>query len=126
MFYRILADIVVVVHFSFVLFVLFGGILALKWKRLVWLHVPAFLWGSLIEFLGWLCPLTHLEYWLTEKAGAVPYQSGFIEYYIVPLLYPAVLTRELQILFGFFVIAVNVIVYGCLLWRSYRGAASPD
>lgn len=117
MLYRLLADLIVVVHLAFVLFVILGGFLLLRSKRAAWLHLPAVLWAALIEFGGWVCPLTPLENWLREKGGAIPYRSDFIEHYIIPLLYPVFLTRGLQIVLGFLVLAVNLGIYGWVCWR---------
>jgi hypothetical protein len=121
MLYRIFADIVIVIHLAFVLFAVFGGLLVLRWKRWACLHVPAVLWAALIEFAGWVCPLTPLENWLREKGGAIAYRSGFVEHYILPLLYPAVLTRSLQIVLGLFVLGINLGIYGWVLYRTYKG-----
>ena len=114
--FRLLADGVVILHLAFVLFVLFGGLLALWWPRIVWLHLPAAAWGAVLEFSGWICPLTPLEQWLRLKAGQPTYSSDFIEHYILPLLYPAGLTREEQIALGAVVLAVNLAIYGWV-WR---------
>ena len=121
--YALLADLVVLIHFAFVLFVVLGGLLVLKWKRLAWAHVPAFLWGALIEFAGWICPLTPLENWLRAKGGIIGYRSGFIEHYIIPVLYPTLLTRRLQIALGLFVLGVNLGIYGWLLRRISKAKA---
>ena len=115
--YRLLADLVVILHLAFVAFALFGGLLALKWKRIVWLHVPAALWAAAIEFGGWICPLTPLEIWLRMQGGESGYSSDFIEHYVLPLLYPSSLTRELQVALGAVVLAVNLAIYGCV-WRG--------
>ena len=117
--YRLLADLVVILHLAFVAFALFGGLLALKWKRIVWLHVPAALWAAAIEFGGWVCPLTPLEIWLRGQGGELGYRSDFIEHYILPLLYPASLTREMQFVLGVVVLAVNIAGYAWL-WRRWR------
>jgi len=117
--YRLLADLVVILHLAFVAFALFGGLLALKWKRIVWLHAPAVLWAAAIEFGGWICPLTPLEIWLREQGGETGYRSSFIDYYILPLLYPAGLTREVLFVLGVVVLAVNIAGYAWL-WRSWR------
>jgi hypothetical protein len=122
MFNRLLADFIVLFHLAFILFVLFGGLLVLKWKRLVWLHLPAFAWGVLIEFVGWWCPLTPWENALRMSGGETPYQSGFIEHYILPIIYPPGLTREVQIVLGAVVILVNTGVYGWI-WHRRRSAA---
>ena len=116
MLYRFLADLVVFVHFGFVVFVIFGGFFLFWSKRWAWIHVPAVVWAVLIEFGGWICPLTPLENWLRVRGGGVAYRSGFIEHYIIPILYPTMLTRRLQFIFGFLVLAINLIIY----WRAFR------
>ena len=113
------ADAVLLLHFGFILFVLLGGLLVWKWRRLVWLHLPAVLWGALIEFGGGICPLTPLENRLREAAGEGGYSGSFIERYLLPLIYPSELTRELQVLLGLLVLAVNLGVYG-LLWIRHK------
>lgn len=112
--HEIAADLVVLLHFAFILFVVLGGFFALKWRRLGWLHVPAAIWGALIEFTGWVCPLTPLENLLRQASGKPGYPSGFTEHYILPLIYPVDLTRELQLFLGLGVVILNVAVYS--LW----------
>ena len=119
MLYGVLADLVVIIHLAFVVFVLFGGLLVLQWRRVRWLHLPAVAWGAAVEFGGWICPLTPLEIWLREQGGETGYRSGFIDYYILPLLYPASLTREVQVVLGVVVLAVNIASYAWL-WRRWR------
>lgn len=114
MLYRVLADLIVVIHLVFVVFAVFGGLLLLWRKRLAWIHVPCVLWAVLIEFGGWICPLTPFENLLREKSGALGHEVGFIEHFILPLLYPAMLTRRLQVVLGFFVLFVNLLTYGWL------------
>jgi hypothetical protein len=116
MWYRLLADSVVLLHLSFVLFVVFGGFFAWRWPRIVWLHLPAAAWGAAVEFTGWICPLTPLEVWLRLKEGDSCYGADFIEQYVLPVLYPAGLSHDVQIVLGWFVVAVNVVVYSWL-WR---------
>ncbi len=118
--YSLLADGVVVVHGLFVLFVLLGGLAVLRWRRLAWLHVPAAVWGALIELAGGICPLTHLEVWLRRRAGEAGYEGGFIAHYLVPLVYPPGLTRSWQIALGLAVAALNLAVYGFMLLRRRR------
>jgi hypothetical protein len=120
MLYRALADLVVVAHLVFVLFVMLGGFLVLRRKGWAWVHVPAVLWAALIEFSGWACPLTPLENWFRERGGGIGYQSSFIEQYLLPLLYPTLLTRRLQITLGLIVLGVNLGVYAWLLRRPVR------
>lgn len=117
MFYRALADVVLVLHLAFLLFVVAGGFLVLRWPRLAWLHVPAAVWGVLIEFTGWICPLTPLEQQLRLRAGDLGYRGGFIDHYITSWLYPAGLTRTTQFFLGIGVLVLNLVVYGVLLRR---------
>ena len=121
MVYRVLADLIVVIHLAFVLFAVLGGLLVLKWKRYAWIHIPTVVWAALIEFAGWVCPLTPFENWLHARGGEVVYRSGFVEHYILPLLYPAVLTRRLQIALGLLVLILNLMIYGWV-WRRIAKA----
>ena len=117
MVYRFLADLVLVAHFAFVVFAVVGALLVLRWRWVVWLHLPAVVWAALISFAGWICPLTPLENWLRELGGSAGYESGFVEHYILPVLYPGGLTRGVQIVLGLLVLAVNMGIYGWLLRR---------
>ncbi|NOR05364.1 MAG: DUF2784 family protein [Deltaproteobacteria bacterium] len=114
------ADLVVMVHVAFVLFSVLGGFLVLRWKLCAWIHIPAVMWAALIEFCGWVCPLTPLENWLREKGGGSSYGSGFIEHYIIPVLYPASLTQNMQIILGVFVLGINLVIYGWILHRTMK------
>jgi len=118
--YRLLADLVVLVHFAFVLFVVGGAFLVLRWRRLAWVHLPAAIWGALIEFAGWICPLTPLENRLRVLGGSAGYRGGFVEHYVIPVLYPRGLTREVQVVLGMIVIVINIVIYGWLLYRRRR------
>ena len=120
MIYRILADAVVVIHLLFVLFAVLGGLLVLKWKKIIWGHVPAVVWAIWVEMQGWICPLTPLENWLRRQAGDEGYQQGFIDHYILPILYPSGLTREWQIILGAIVFLLNLLIYS---WIGYRHTA---
>ncbi len=120
--YRIAADLLVLVQFLFVVFVVTGGFLALRWRRIVWAHLPAAVWGALIEFMGWVCPLTPAEVSLRRLAGEAGYEGGFIEHYIVRILYPAGLTTSIQIALGIGVVVINVIAYTLILRRRHRTA----
>ena len=93
-----------------------GGLLVLRWPRVAWLHLPCAVWGEIVEWMGWICPLTPLENRLRRAAGETGYRGGFVEEYLVPVIYPDALTRELQLLAGAFVLALNLAVYG-LVWR---------
>jgi len=120
--YRALAGAVVVLHFGFVLFVVLGGLLVLRWRRAAWVHLPCAAWGALIEFGGWICPLTPLEHHLRDLGHEAGYAGGFVEHYITRAMYPAGLTRGMQIAIGILVIAVNVAVYWLAFGRR-RGRA---
>lgn len=123
MVYRLLADFVVLVHFAFVLFVVAGALLVLRWRWVAWVHVPAAIWGALIEFAGWICPLTPLEQRLRIMGGSAGYTGGFIEHYILPILYPAGLNRRVQIVLGLLVLGVNAAIYAWVLVRVLRARA---
>ena len=118
--YRLAADVLVAAHFGFVLFVLLGGLLALRWRRLLWAHLPAALWGIAIEFTGWVCPRTPLENHFRRQAGEEGYSGGFIAHHLLPALYPAGMTRGDQIALGVFALVVNVLVYWRVFARSRR------
>ncbi len=120
MIFRVLADAVVVLHLAFVAFVMLGGLLVVRWPRLAWLHVPAAAWGAWVEFTGRVCPLTPLENQLRERGGAPGYTSDFVAHYLIPILYPAALTREVQWALGAAVLLVNVLVYALLIRRRAR------
>jgi hypothetical protein len=116
--YRFLADVVLVLHLGFVLFVVAGAFLILRWPRIAWVQLPAALWGVLVEWSGWVCPLTPLENRLRARGGAEGYAGGFVEHYLVPVLYPASLTRSVQVLLGATVVAVNLIAYALIFARA--------
>ncbi len=113
-----LADLVLILHTLFIIFVVFGGLVVLKWYKIIWVHIPCALWGALIEFLGWICPLTYLENYFRELGNATNYESSFIQHYLLPIIYPPGLTTGVQILLGSTVIVINLIIY-CIVWR-YR------
>ncbi|OBY92368.1 hypothetical protein A6723_029055 [Pseudomonas sp. AU11447] len=120
MLYRLAADAVVLLHLGFILFVLLGGLLVLRWPRLAWLHIPAAAWGMAVEFLHLYCPLTPLENHFRALAGDQGYSGGFIEHYLIPLIYPAGLTEVTQVVLGLIVAAVNLPPYLLLLRRVLR------
>lgn len=124
MLYRIAADALVLFHLAFILFVLFGGLLALRWPRLIALHLPAVAWGVAVEMLHLMCPLTEWENLMRTAAGDTGYGGGFIEHYIWPLIYPAGLTPTIQLGLGSLVLAINLAVYLRLFrrWKSRQAA----
>jgi hypothetical protein len=123
MLFRSLADLVVLAHLAFVAFAVLGGLAALKWPRVAWVHLPAVAWAALIEYAGWVCPLTPLENALRRAGGQAGYAGGFVERYLVPVLYPADLTRAVQIGLGTAVLLLNTLVYWQVA-RRRRGRAS--
>lgn len=120
MFFRMLADLLVLLHLAFVFFVVLGGVLVLRRRRWAWFHLPAAAWGALIEFAGWICPLTPLEVRFRVLGGEDGYAGGFVEQYLIPILYPEALTRPHQIGLGLLVVAVNLAVYGLVARKLIR------
>ncbi|MGH8817504.1 MAG: DUF2784 domain-containing protein [Achromobacter pestifer] len=118
MIYRILADLVLVAHGLFVAFVVFGGLLTLWKPRMAYWHLPALAWGAIVIGMGWICPLTPLEVSLRQQAGQQGYAGGFIEHYVLGIIYPAGITRTTQIVLAALLIAGNVVVYA--LWARRR------
>lgn len=116
--YRLLADALVLAHFLFIVFVVAGVLLVVKRPRAMWLHVPAVIWAAVIEFSGWICPLTPLENKLRVGSDGAGYTGGFIDHYIMPLIYPSGLTREMQFVMGGAVIVINLVGYGILIKRK--------
>ncbi|UUZ62527.1 DUF2784 domain-containing protein [Polaromonas sp. P1-6] len=117
MIHGLLADLVVGLHFLFIVFAVAGGALALRWRWMPWLHLPALAWGATVEFMGWICPLTPLENAAAGPGGgAAGYAESFVERYLVPLIYPGELTREWQFVLGGLLLVINVAIY-CLVWR---------
>jgi hypothetical protein len=119
MLYSFAAD--VVLHLVFIVFVMLGGLLLLKWRWLIYLHLPAVAWGILVELLGWLCPLTPLEQHFRMLAGETGYSGGFVQHYLLPIIYPAGLTREVQILLAIGVISINLVIYTVIYVKYRRG-----
>lgn len=109
--YGILAGVIIVAHFLFIAFVAAGGLLVLRWPRLAWVHLPAVVWGVVVELTGWICPLTPLENYLRRLGGSSSYSGDFIEQYLIPVIYPANLTAATQYILGGLVIVVNLILY---------------
>ena len=122
MIYGLLADLVLALHALFVVFVVLGGLLALRWRRAVFVHVPCALWGTWVVLAGWICPLTPLEVALRQQAGEGGYTGGFLEHYLVPILYPGDLTRGIQIGLGVVVLVLNIAVYTAMTrwWKRSR------
>ena len=122
MLYRLLADAVVAFHALFIVFIVFGGFLTWRWRWVTAVHVPCAIWGVLIEYRGWFCPLTPIENSLRAKAGQHGYSGGFIEHYVLPTIYPSGLTPRVQTVLGTVVLVVNLFAYGVLFRRLQRGS----
>lgn len=118
--YLLAADAVALVHLGFILYAVFGGLLLLRWPRSIWLHLPVIGWATAVEWAGWLCPLTPLEWWLRSAAGETGHGGSFIEHHLLPLIYPTSLTRGMQLMFGGAVLAINVIVYAWVFYVRFR------
>jgi hypothetical protein len=119
--FRILADVLVALHLAFVVFVVLGGFLVVWRWRVALIHIPCAIWGVLIEWAGWICPLTPLELKFRKLGGEAGYSGGFIDHYVIPLLYPPGLTREHQVWLGILVGGLNMAIYGYLSWRWLKG-----
>ena len=110
--YEIAANLILIIHLTFILFVVFGSLLFFSSVKIIFIHIPALIWGSYIELTNSICPLTYLENWLLHKANLTTYSEGFIQNYLVPIVYPMSLTKGLQIYLGITLIFVNIIIYG--------------
>lgn len=120
------ADIVVVIHLLFVVYAVAGGLLVVKWWWTVFLHAIAVAWAILISFFGWVCPLTPLENWLRRRGGEAGYEEGFVEHYLLPILYPGDMTRSIQVGLGLFVFAVNIAIYTWIANKYRRDLSAPQ
>ena len=126
MFYRVAADIVLITHFAFIVLVVAGGLIIFRYGWFVWIHIPAAFWGTFVELTGRICPLTTLENVLRIRAGEEGYTESFIEHYLVPLIYPAGLTRHMQFILAGLVVTINVIIYATILIRKRRRITSSE
>jgi hypothetical protein len=126
MIYNILSNLVVIVHLLFIVLVCLGALLVLKWPKFVWIHIPFALWGVVVEYLNILCPLTPLENYLRNLGGTETYEADFIDQYIIPLIYPEVLTRNLQFILGSIVLVLNFGIYGYIIYRKLKQKSMDD
>jgi hypothetical protein len=117
--FRLIADLLVVAHLLFIIFVVAGGLFVLYRPGLALLHLPSAVWGAAVEIFGWVCPLTPLENYFRSLGGAAAYRGDFIEHYLIPLIYPENLTASTQYILGILVIAINLIFY-ILVVRKMR------
>ena len=118
MLHAAIANLLVIVHFLFVLFVILGGLLLFRWPRIAFVHLPAAAWGVMLELNHWICPLTPIEQSMRRAAGEEGYTGGFIDHYIIPLIYPEGLTPEIQWVLGAIVLLLNAVIYG--IWMLKR------
>jgi len=116
-FYAFAADLLVMIHFLAILAIVFGGLLVFRWPGAAFFHLPLAAWGAIMEFKGWICPLTPWEQSLRTAAGETAWSGGFVDHYLVPLIYPESLTRDIQLLLGLFVMLFNAAVYGWWLLK---------
>jgi len=115
--HELAADIILIIHFLFILFVIFGALLLFVEKKIVFIHIPAIIWGSYIELTHSICPLTYLENWFLHKANLTTYSEGFIQNYLVPIVYPMNLTKDLQIFLGISLIVINIVIYAFIFGK---------
>ena len=120
--HELAADIILIIHFLFILFVIFGALLFFVAKKIVFIHIPAIIWGSYIELTHSICPLTYLENWLLQKANLTTYSEGFIQYYLVPIVYPTNLTKDIQIYLGIGLIVINIVIYAFILGKIKKNS----
>jgi len=118
----IIANAIVVIHFLFIAFVVFGGLLVIRRPKMAFLHLPAAVWGAVVEFFSWICPLTPLENHFRELAGEASYGGDFVVRYLIPVIYPETLTPSIQKVLGGLVIIINVIFYVMAIRKHRRGA----
>ena len=118
--YEFAADLTLIVHFAFIIFVVFGALLFFVSTKIIYVHVPALIWGIYIELTHSVCPLTYLENWFLQKANLTTYSEGFIQNYLVPIVYPKNLTDNLQIYFAIVLIVANMIMYGLIISKSKK------
>lgn len=126
MHFRLAADAVLLLHLAFIGFAVFGGLLALKWRWMPLLHLPAVAWAVYVELTGGLCPLTSVENSLRLSAGQSGYAGGFVEHYLLALIYPSGLTREIQWILAATVAGINIAVYSWLAFRRHSGIQKPE
>ena len=118
--HELAADIILIIHFAFILFVIFGALLFFVAKKIVFIHIPAIIWGSYIELTHSICPLTYLENWLLQKANLTTYSEGFIQNYLVPIVYPMNMTKDLQIFLGISLIVINIVIYAFIFSKMKK------
>lgn len=119
--YHILADVIILIHFLFIILVIAGGLLVIRWPKIAFVHLPAAIWGAVVEIGGFICPLTPLENYFRQLAGENPYEGDFIAHYLSQIIYPENLTATMQLILGIFVIVINIIFYALAIHRNRTG-----
>ena len=119
--YELAADLTLIVHFAFIIFVVFGALLFFISTKIIYVHLPALFWGIYIELTHSICPLTHLENWFLQKTNLKTYSEGFIQNYLVPTVYPKNMTEDLQIYFAIVLVVINLIIYGFIINKIIKG-----
>jgi len=117
--YELFANLTLIIHFTFILFVIFGGLLFFIFSKIIYIHLPALLWGIYIELTNSVCPLTYLENWFLYKAELTTYSNSFINYYLFPIIYPGGLNNEIQIYLGMLLVVINILIYG-LIYKNFK------
>lgn len=120
MIYKLLTNLIVLIHLAFIIYVVLGGLLVLRWRKSIYVHIPAAIWGAVVEYLSLICPLTPLENYFRSRAGTSTYGTGFIEQYITLLIYPENLEKSSQLFFGSLVIIINAVIYLLLIIKYKR------
>lgn len=126
MIYNFLSNLVVIVHLLFIVFVCLGALLVLKWPKVIWVHIPFALWGVVVEYMNIVCPLTPLENYFRRLGGNMTYESDFVARYIIPVIYPVELTRNLQFVLGSIVLMLNIIIYGFIIYKTVKHKSAGD
>jgi len=124
--FQLLANATVLLHLAFIAFIVFGGLLALFWPRMAWVHLPLALWGVVVQWMSWVCPLTPLENWFRARGGGATYPDGFVEHYVLPVLYPIGASPRLHWVLGLVVLVANAAIYATVFHRRARERVAPS
>jgi len=124
--FRLLANATVLLHLAFIAFIVFGGLVALFWPRMAWVHLPLALWGVVVQWMSWVCPLTPLENWFRARGGVETYADGFVEHHVLPVLYPIGIGPRLHWVLGLVVLIANAAIYAAVFHRRARHPATPS
>jgi len=123
--FRLLSNATVLLHLMFIAFIVFGGLLVLFWRRMAWVHLPLAIWGVVVQWMSWICPLTPLENWFRARSGTATYREGFVEHYVMPVLYPIGVDPRLHWVLGLVVLVANAAIYATVFRRRARHRVAP-